>query len=165
MKKIIICLIMLCSLAVQAKEFTEVVEISGKNKSQLYSSAREWFAETFKSAEDVLQMDDSIAGKLIGKGMGDITVKSGMVPVSFNYDFTVKVFIKEGKYKYIIQDIAVISEGIRTNYEDYEAAKEKFKNKKKRVAFFDEILNSIDSDMTQIVVSLKTKMKGIEDDW
>lgn len=76
------------------------------------------------------------------------TVKSGMVPVSLNYDFTMKIFLKEGRYKYIIQDVAVITNGVRTNYEEYEAAREKFKKKKKRVAFFNDIIYSIDSDMT-----------------
>lgn len=165
MKRLLTCLMMLCSISAFAKEYTEVVQVPNKNADQLYSCAREWFAETFKSADKVLQMDDPVAGKLIGKGMGSLTVKSGMVPVSFNYDFTVKVFIKEGRYKYIIQDIAVISEGVRTNYEEYEAAKEKFKKKKKRVAFFNDIINSIDSDMTKITASLKAKMEATEDNW
>lgn len=51
-----------------AQQYTEVVNANGKSSDQLYSTAREWFAESFKSANNVLQMDDPVAGKLIGKG-------------------------------------------------------------------------------------------------
>lgn len=155
---------LLYSVSVFAKEYMEVVQVPDKNADQLYSLAREWFAETFKSADDVLQMDDPVAGKLIGKGMGKGYHK-GIAPIPFNYEFTVKVFVKDGKYKYMIDNIALVTNSIRTNCEDYVIAKAKFKNKKKKVAFFDNILNTIDSDMTNLIVTLNSKMKGVEDEW
>lgn len=165
MKKLFIAFMLLFSLSAYSKEYTEVVTVEGKNSDQLYSSAREWFAETFKSAKDVLQMDDPVAGKLIGKGMGDINVKAGMVPVTLDYEFQVKIFVKDGRYKYTIDNIATVSDGVKTNYEEFEQAKEKFKNKKKRVAYFNSILNGIDSDMKKLIASLNSKMNGDEDNW
>jgi hypothetical protein len=164
MKKLLLAIMLLCSITAYSKEYTEVVTVEGKTADQLYSSAREWFAETFKSAQDVLQMDDPVAGKLIGKGMGSGRHK-GMVSVPFSYEYQVKVFVKDGRYKYTIENIACVTDGVRTPYEDYEKAYEKFKNKKKKAEFFSNILNTIDSDMTKLIASLETKMNGSEDNW
>lgn len=165
MKKVLVAFMLVCSVSAFAKEYTEVVQVPDKNTDQLYSLAREWFAETFKSAQDVLQMDDPVAGKLIGKGMGDVNVKSGMVPVTLDYEFQVKVFVKDGRYKYLIEKIAIVSDGVRSSIEEFEQAREKFKNKKKKVAYFSSIIDSIDDDMKKLIISLNSKMKGIEDDW
>jgi len=112
MKKLFITLLMMCSLSAFCKEYTEVVEVKGKTADQLYSSAREWFAETFNSANDVLQMDDPTAGKLIGKGYTVISesyvTKVALMQIPGQIDFklwyTVKIYIKEGRYKYEIKD-------------------------------------------------------------
>src|SRR5687768_10177439 len=48
--------------------FSEVVKIENATKDELFTRAREWFAKTFVSAQNVLQMDDRVSGKLIGKG-------------------------------------------------------------------------------------------------
>jgi len=164
MKKLLLAIMLLCSITAYSKEYSEVVTVEGKTTDQLYSSAREWFAESFKSAKDVLQMDDPIAGKLIGKGMGSGHHK-GLMSVPFDYEFQIKVFVKDGRYKYSIDNIAVVTDGVRTPYEDYEQAYEKFKSKKKKAEFFSNILNTIDSDITKLIANLNSKMKGVDDDW
>lgn len=74
--------------------YQEVVKVDGASKNELYARAREWFAKTFKSADDVLQMEDMANGKLIGKGC--------------NYQskvfYTVSVSVKDGRYRYEITD-------------------------------------------------------------
>ena len=52
MKKLIAVLLFLplCSFA---QQYSEVIEISNKTSDQLYSTAKEWFALTFKSSNDV----------------------------------------------------------------------------------------------------------------
>ena len=44
--------------------YSEVVKVDG-NKDELYSRAREWFAKTYNSAKNVIQMDDK--DKIVGK--------------------------------------------------------------------------------------------------
>jgi len=89
--------------------YTEVayVDDSTTTKDQLYSVAREWFARTFKSSNDVLQMDDRKAGKLIGKGSFEIE----MTPyLTESYvEFTISIYVKNGKYKYEFTDFYHIS--------------------------------------------------------
>lgn len=89
--------------------FTDVVYVddSTTTKDQLYSSAREWFARTFKSSQSVLQMDDKESGKLIGKG--NLPIKGGMYLADGRVDFTISIYLKDGRYKYVITDFNHVS--------------------------------------------------------
>lgn len=85
--------------------FTEIIKVDSVSKDELYSRAREWFARTFVSSKNVLEMDDRQAGKLIGNG-----AKSGfyygllMTPVDYTLTYEISVYIKDGRYKYEIAD-------------------------------------------------------------
>lgn len=124
MKKLLYILLIF-PLFVCSQEYSEVVEVPGKNTVQLYATAREWFAETFKSANDVLQMNDPVAGKLIGKASTKVSesyVAGGMIKVPMTIDwypnFTIKVSVKDGKYKCEITDITIkrLGDNINMNF-------------------------------------------------
>lgn len=164
MKKTLICFMMLCSLAIQAKELTEVVEMPEKNKSQLYSSAREWFAEVFNSAEDVLQMDNPTLGTLIGKVKGSVVAYYDDVSIDSPYNYTIKISIKDGKYKYTIKDIVLVTERGGKSYEVFKKQSQSMENEM-AVKMYKGILNSIDKNMEGLITNLKKKMKSVEDTW
>src|ERR1700754_3807169 len=86
MKKLLLLILFVSPFVTFAQETTElpqlpidsvtkqitykaIVEVPGISANDIYSRAREWFATAFKSANSVLQMDDKISGKLIGKGV------------------------------------------------------------------------------------------------
>jgi hypothetical protein len=110
MKKFLILLILfpLCS---SAQKYSEVVEIQGKNSEQLYKSAKEWFALAFKSANDVIQLDDAIEKKIIGKGVKQVNYTVGKIPTYMNVFFTLSVQFKDGRYKYDLQSDEIKSQG------------------------------------------------------
>ncbi len=89
--------------------FTEVVYVddSTTTKDELYSLAREWFAKTFKSSQSVLQMDDKELGKLIGKANFSIN-RTAYLTDSY-VDFTISIYLKDGRYKYQITDFNHVS--------------------------------------------------------
>ena len=89
--------------------YTGVVNVDSLKKEIIYSKAREWFVLTFKSADDVLQMEDKESGKLIGKAYQDIIIKS-LVPITTRMYYTIKINIKDYKYRYEITNI---------NYQSY----------------------------------------------
>ncbi len=126
MKKLLLLLAFLPFFSF-AQEYVEVVEVPGKNTDQIYATAREWFAQTFNSANNVLQMDDPISGKLIGKGTTHVsesyvTGGLGSIPITMDWypNFTIKVSIKEGKYKCEITDILIKSSMSVNNYSQIE---------------------------------------------
>ncbi|NCB09029.1 MAG: DUF4468 domain-containing protein [Bacteroidia bacterium] len=115
MKNLLFVFLLVFPLFNFAQEYSEVVQVEGKTVEQLYTSAREWFAVTFNSANDVLQMEDPSAGKLIGKGSAHLSESyvSGKgltaIPTSLDWlsNFTIKVEIREGRYKCSISDVII----------------------------------------------------------
>lgn len=77
--------------------YSEVIEADG-TKDELYTRARTWFAETFNDSRGVIQMDDKDAGIIIGKGKFIYTDNGAT-------HFTIKIQVKDGRYKYDIFDL------------------------------------------------------------
>src|SRR5690606_17454969 len=85
--------------------FTEVVQVEGVDAADLYTRAKLWFTETYNSSKDVIQMDDKEAGVIVGKGLSKLYIDFKSVQVPANMLYTVKVYLKDGRYKYEITDI------------------------------------------------------------
>lgn len=86
-------------------EYSELVQIdSTTTQKALYSRAKEWVAIAFKSAKDVIQMDDSENGIMILKGI--IPISGGMYLADGKVDFTMKIQLKNGRYKYWITNFS-----------------------------------------------------------
>ena len=81
--------------------FEEVINYKGVESDKLYSALREWFAISFNDSESALQMDDKESGKLIAKGRTKIKVSGINIP----HNFILKIYIREGRFKYIITNI------------------------------------------------------------
>lgn len=73
--------------------FSEVVPVEGVTADQLYTRAKMAVAEMFKSAKDVIQLDDKENGVIIVKGSNQI----GSDPVYVH--FTLRFYAKDEKYK------------------------------------------------------------------
>jgi hypothetical protein len=88
--------------------YQQIANTPGINKADLYSKAREWFAVSFKAANNVLHMDDKENGKLIGRGsfsdIYNMTVNGMTVPVQYIIEFTINVTVKDFKYRIILSD-------------------------------------------------------------
>lgn len=102
---IVICLFFLFHLNAQGlKEvgYIGVVEVSPNLKSgQLFSIARQWVADNYLEYKDGIIADPS-TGELIGKGSfkyhADVPYGGG--PASGKIMYSIKIFVKDGKYKY-----------------------------------------------------------------
>jgi len=105
MKKLLFFAFFLSALFCSSQKYSEVVEIPGKTADQLYAKANEWFALTFKSANDVIQLNDPAEKKIIGKGVKRISYPDGrnQSELQLNMYFTLMVQFKDGKYRYEIQ--------------------------------------------------------------
>ncbi|MFO0468781.1 MAG: DUF4468 domain-containing protein [Bacteroidota bacterium] len=156
--------------------FTEIVLVDSTSKSVLYSRAREWFVHTFKSADDVIQMEDKESGKIIGKAYSEITLPPilGVTTVTKMY-FTISVFLKDNRFKYEIGGIFYKSNPTaqapsqETTPEDWynpETKMYKSNGKEKPInrGYYDRTLESINSIIKSLksAMSLNTKK---EDGW
>lgn len=86
--------------------YAGVVGVDSVAANVLQSRARLFVAENFRSAKDVIQLDDADAGIVVIKGNLIPVVK---VPIlgrtEYGYvHFTAKIQVKEGKYRYTFSD-------------------------------------------------------------
>jgi len=80
--------------------YTEIVKSDSTNYKELYVRAHVWFANTFNSAQNVVQLDDKDAGHIIGKGVFEFDETVMVVWVNF----TIEIQTKDGKYKYTLSN-------------------------------------------------------------
>lgn len=87
-------------------EVSDVRHVPGLSADVLYLRAHEWFVNNFVSANNVIQLADKENGIIMGKGSFNYfpDTNIGYVGLSGFIQFTVKIILKEGRYKYIFTD-------------------------------------------------------------
>lgn len=83
-----------------------VIQAKGKSVAEIYASVKVWVATVFNSANDVIQMDDAQNGIMICKGRFHYKAPGGvnLRSMSGYVDYTMKVQVREGRYKVTIGD-------------------------------------------------------------
>lgn len=87
-----------------AISYSEVIHVDSTTKDQLFSRARIWVNDAFKSGKDVTQLADKDAGTITGSANFIIhfTIRKGTWPARITFSF--KILIKDGRYKYIFDN-------------------------------------------------------------
>ena len=143
--------------------YTEVVQVPDATREQLYLRAKAWFSNAFKDSKEVIQMDDRESGTIMGKGNKTIWLETAFVPVEVTLHFTVKVFCKEGRYKYEITDMSYSGwvesyHWKSTTEEMFDDSKVYKKNKKTRWKYV-QYMQKTEKACEDIANSIKAKMK------
>ncbi len=181
MKKLMLTFTILTaiSLSVYGQEpltYTEVVQVDSVSKSELFNRAKLWFATAYNSANDVLQIDNKEEGEIIGKANMNYTptVFSGGYTIKGSIKYTIKIFVKEGRYKYEITDFIHDPYGNQDGNmglitTDKENPNPKPMAKKWSNKVWDDIKTQIEQNMITLIVSLKDGMakttESKKDDW
>jgi hypothetical protein len=137
-------------------DYSGVVEVAGANQTQLYFRAYEWIAKNYNSAQNVIQMQDKEAGKLIVKGRTKAYFKGH----EFGWiTHTLSIYVKDGKYKYDITDFKHDSD--THSYGNFEQAEPTyipgaFKGAAKKA--WNDMKLATDTEMKATVASLQTAM-------
>ncbi|MNL16717.1 hypothetical protein D3C87_1377690 [compost metagenome] len=83
--------------------YTAIDTIPNYTKEQLQSGLREWIAKNFVSANNVIQMDDKEAGKIIVKGKNkefyNFNHLGKIVPINYYQSFIIDMTVKESRYR------------------------------------------------------------------
>jgi hypothetical protein len=93
-------------------EYMEVVTLdTSYKKEQLYRNAKVFLVDIFKSAKDVIQYDDKEQGKIIGKGILELSdyhiIFTVIDQFTWDVNFTIEISCKDGKYRYRLYDIVI----------------------------------------------------------
>jgi hypothetical protein len=143
--------------------YSEVIQIPGRSKADLYSNAKAWFAKAFVSANNVLQNQDMESGSLIGKGSTKVTVKNMGIQDAGHVLFTLEIRVKEDKYKYTISDFH--HEGARNFVSIGSLNQEKSGTMNVTAKQWQSIKEQADGSARQLINSLKLAMIAKPDDF
>lgn len=132
--------------------YTNVIQVDGTNKDELYSRAKKWFATMYKSANDVIQLDDKENGEIIGKGNFKISYYARNPIINH----TITISIKDGRFKYVITDLV---------YSDIQGDKFPIENFPKAWAGKKKLYESVDREVSQLISSIEKSMKSKADEW
>lgn len=89
-------------------QIQEVIEFEGISRDKIYSGSRQWVAQAFKSAQDVIQMDDKDSGVIIAKGNMQYPCSGSWLCSGYNdarVKFTLKIESRDGRARVTFSDI------------------------------------------------------------
>ena len=103
-------------------EIQKVIEFKDVSKDSIYTDSRQWVAQSFKSAQDVIQMDDKESGIIIAKGNMKYPCTGSWLCMGFadaRVKFTLKIESRDGRARVTFSDIVhysplSYSSGIKT---------------------------------------------------
>lgn len=93
---------------IQPLTFDGVINVDGASKTELFNRAKLWFINAFVDSKEVLQMENFDEGQLIGKGSIPFSQSflMGSDLTRGSIKFTIKLFFRDGRYKYVITDFS-----------------------------------------------------------
>jgi hypothetical protein len=113
------------NLDIKEKKMTATVEVTGKSKSEIYSSINKWVSLNYNSANNVIQMNDKESGIMIVKGLSAVSYinpsratypKTKVFPIrnEMLLNHLLEIKVKENKYR-LIYTISRIADGSPKN--------------------------------------------------
>ena len=85
-------------------QYTALVPVPGASQVELYARAQLWFADTFASAKQVVQVANQEAGVLQGTAFYPLVLEVGGTHYVQRLWYTVKLVLKDGRYTYEFTD-------------------------------------------------------------
>jgi len=82
-------------------ELRKILSFEGQNKAELYDKSVLWVAENFNNSNNVIEISDPDAGKIIGKAVASCKANS---LVNVRFQFTMKLDFKDEKARIIFDD-------------------------------------------------------------
>lgn len=134
------------------------------SKSALYQSALQWFAETYKSSNEVIQLKDT-SGIIVGKASFNAFLKGfGLAPSTSRYiDYVIRLNFKDSKVKVTIEKFNDGGYIVTDGEPEYKGMGSKTAKK-----YYEQLKESISTFSNGIQLSLQSWFAKIEfgkNDW
>ena len=85
--------------------YSDVIQLQGVSKDELYKRAKHWFINTYHSSKDVIQLDDKENGEVIGLGCFKALWMVRFYTSQYvNVWKIIKIQIKDDRFRYEISD-------------------------------------------------------------
>ncbi len=97
-------------------QFSNVIEIEGVSKNELYSRARKWFSDYYVSFEAVIDLEDREEGVITGRPRGTFPYKySSVSTYDIPMSYELSIYVKDGRFKYIATAINHVATPTQNN--------------------------------------------------
>ena len=133
-----------------------VITVEDVSKDILFDRLYEWFAKTYNSANNVIQLKDKESGKIIGKGVFSIVYYQRKPTISY----TISVFVRDGRFKYVVDQISY--RDIQGDSFSIENFPQSWFGKKK---LYETINDKISIYIKGLEQSVLQETRGESDDW
>lgn len=90
-----------------AISYQAVVPVPGASKQELYRRAREWFVDNFKAYQQVVSVEDTLGGEIVGTYHSTQDKYFLLTYTPWEYWRTLKVYVKNGRYRYELTNFGV----------------------------------------------------------
>ena len=94
----------------------EKTDSVSKTKSQIYSDTKLFIAKTWKSSNNVIQLDDKETGTILIKAVNIQDVSFSMQIMSYTYNYTLTFKMKDNKYKITLDEVNCSDAYTRSGY-------------------------------------------------
>lgn len=78
-------------------ETIKIIDIKGVSKDELHERAKQFVADSFKSAQAVIQYESKEQGRIMGKGVVGGYTEIGFSSYYISYNFSFNIDVKDGK--------------------------------------------------------------------
>jgi len=158
-------------------EYTDVVQLEGMSKDEIYKKAKMWMVSTLKSGDNMVELDGSTSDQMVGTGnikpvIDDKKNKTRYLIQDANLNFKFIVYCKEGRLKYVVTNLALsLNTGpncvygvIRTsldNIEDFPVY-----GKKWQLVYRDFVTQFVNENINALINDFKSNLQlKEEDEW
>lgn len=132
--------------------------VTDATQNELYNRAKLWVTTAYNSPKDVIQLDDKEGGTIIVKGIVQTVLQCGAAAAANEY-YTLKIEMKDGKYRYSLSDVTFGTEEYASTYK---TMREKITMCKKG---YEKMFADVASQNNKLIVSLEAAMKKEGDKW
>lgn len=146
-------------------KYSAIVSVdSALSAKQLMTNAEKWFVNYYKSAKDVIQYKSE--SEIIGKGSFNCIWKySAMQYSNVTVYHTVKVSLKDGRYKYEITDFTLKYSPALYETTTSEVPLESFMQVYDGKKSVESLYGQIDANVRSVVATLDIELKKQDDGW
>ncbi len=92
----------------------DLIDSSNLKKNELYSATKQFIAQTWKSANNVIQNDDRDGGNVVVKGVSEMKVP-GMFGYTYIYAYTFTFRVKDEKFRITLDNIYCENAKVKSN--------------------------------------------------
>lgn len=156
-------------------EFTEVKQVDGLSKAKIYDILRDFVYSNYNNGKHVIQIEDKESGKIMIKAITKtLSYKNmGQIIESGHFKYTLTLSVKDGRYKYLFEDIYFEKTGKNPFTSGSNFAEEypvlwgnMSKNWKQKI--WDDFKSQAEQEISLIIASIETNInskKTNSDDW